>query len=847
MARTITVDRHSLCLNDRRVQLVSGAFHYFRVPRSEWRDRLEKSRRGGLNTVETVVPWNVHEDREGQFDFEGNRDLAGFLQLCGELGLYTFVRPSPYICAEWDNGGLPAWLLLKQGVAYRRANPVYLAHIARWYDELIPRIAAQQWTRGGSVILVQIENEYGYFHDAQETGYLEFLRDALLARGIEVALTTCDWPGMGVGLPGIIQGGNCGSGFRDAVVALRRAQPEAFAFISELWLAWFDAWGGTHHTRPGRQVAAALQEVLAAGGHYNFYMWAGGTNPGYTAGRTTTGDYGAFITTSYDYDAPIGETGNLTSKYYECRLVNVLASRLPELFAGAEDVPTAWSPASPEVRVSARRSAAGTTLFLHNPSQTAQRTYLRAGGKRFPETFDWSLPPGDTRIVLEDYRLSRATTLTRCSGEVLAQVGRSLLVYGEPGAPCELQVAGNTLTSAFPTPGASQRCPVGDGEGVLLARDTAAVTWVDADRWHIDPGYGVRTERIALPELRWRQADPLVALDRRPATELLGLLPLERVGIFHGYGWYRTRFAHGGGTTTLTLTGVHDRAIVLVNGERQGTIGAFAEFAQLPVDARPGVNDLCILLDVLGRYTFTSRLGEPKGLLGAAYLGGGTRDLPPWSVGGDRLTARIPWQAGSGLVLRLAGMANRPVTIGMDAQVVHRHRSVADDDEWIELDVTPHLRPEGNVLWVEGASDQPPRVRAASFQLCGELSGPWRVAGGIAGEAGGIDSDGGAFADLEWQPLRPTPAAGRPTLFACGFALEVPADAIPLQVVTAGLSKGVAWINGHHLGRYWEVGPQKALVVPHEWLATENTLVVFDEEGRLPTDVRLVQHDGFIG
>lgn len=847
MRRSIAHDAQSLILDGRRLQLVSGAFHYFRVPRSEWADRLAKSKQAGLNTIETVVPWNAHEGREGRFDFGGNRDLQAFLRLCGDLGLHTFVRPSPYICAEWDNGGIPAWLAGKSGAAFRRSNPVYLAHIARWYDELIPRIAGEQWTRGGSVILVQIENEYAYFQDAQDASYMEFQRDALRARGIEVPLCTCDWPGKGTPLPGTFQGGNCGSGFREAIATLRRVQPDAPAFITELWLAWFDAWGGRHHTRPARDVARALREVLAAGGHYNFYMWAGGTNPGYTAGRTTTGDYGAFITTSYDYDAPIGETGNLTPKYHECRLVNWLAQSLSDVFAGSAEAQTRWRPTNPETDLVARRGPAGTALFLRNRSESAQAVHLEAGGARFPEAFDWTIPARETVILLEDLRLTETTTLARCSAEVLALVGGSLLVYGEPGAFCEVVGASGTVAATFPEDATARVLPLGDARVVLLNRATAGVTWIEDGAWRIDPAYGRRAGRAALPDLDWEWADPLAALDRRPAATCPTLLPLEDFGILHGYGWYRTRFAHPGGETALVLPGVHDRATVFVNGERQGVIGSFAEFACVPIRARPGDNDLCILADPLGRYTFTSRIGERKGLKGTAHLGGEPADMPPWTPAGGRHEIPLPWHPGTGLLLRIAGLTNRPATIGVDGHPLHRHRSIGDDDEWVELDVTPHLRPGGNTLWMEGELQPLPHVRAVRYDLFGQIAGPWLVSGGVAGEPGEIDIDASAFDALPWAPLAAgAQSAGRPALYRASFSLDLPDGAIPVQLLTQGLRKGVAWINGHHLGRYWDLGPQRALVVPREWLAAENMLVIFDEEGRRPEGVRLIQQEGFV-
>ncbi len=841
----IQFDERSLIVGGKRVQLVSGAFHYFRVPHEQWADRLEKSRRGGLNMIETVVPWNVHEDREGTFDFHGDYDLEGFLELCHAMGLYTFVRPSPYICAEWDNGGLPAWLVCKRGIAYRRSNPVFLEYLTRWYDELIPRIAAQQWTCGGSVVLVQIENEYAYFGDAQERSYMEFQRDALLQRGIDVPLTTCDWPGKGMHLPGLIEGGNCGSDFADAVARLRRAQPGVFAFISELWLAWFDSWGGSHHSRPGSEVAQALKEVLSVGGHYNFYMWAGGTNPGYTAGRTRGTEWGSFITTSYDYDAPIAETGALTPKFYECRLVNGLATTCAEVFAGSQEVTSDWVSSDADVQLTARQGSRGTALFLRNASAEERCVHLVRGDRRFPTDFDWSLGPGATVILLADFRLTDDTVIALCSAEVLALSGTRLLVYGEAGQRCEVWTSDRGMTACFPEDTSALVQEVGSGAIVLLNRATAEVTWVEGEHWHTDPNYGVRAARSDLPTLHWQSADVLEVQRDRTGAESPVLCSLERFGVLHGYGWYRTRFAHPGGTTALVLTEVHDRATVFVNGRRQGVIGSFAGFSWLPIQTRPGINELWILADPLGRYTFTARLGEWKGLGGSAYIGGQAEDLPGWSVRGDRLELPLDWGAGTGLLVRLWGLADRPQRVGIDGHIVHTHRSSSDDDDWVEIDLTSWLRPGGNRLWVDGATAFPPHVRAVRFQTAGELAGPWWVTGGVVGEQGGVTIDPTVFDALPWAPAS-SEATGVPTLHRATFDLSLADAAVSPQLRMAGLSKGVVWLNGHNLGRFWEIGPQKALVIPRPWLTEHNTLVVFDEDGRSPHEVRLIQREGFV-
>lgn len=174
------------------VQIISGAIHYFRVVPEYWQDRLEKLKNLGCNTVETYIPWNMHEQEKGQFRFEGILDIERFIRLAQKLGLYVILRPSPYICAEWEFGGLPAWLLREEGMKLRVSYAPFLRHVEEYYRVLLPKLAPWQCTKGGPVILMQVENEYGYY--ANDKGYLEAIRRLMTENGVEVPLVTSDGP-----------------------------------------------------------------------------------------------------------------------------------------------------------------------------------------------------------------------------------------------------------------------------------------------------------------------------------------------------------------------------------------------------------------------------------------------------------------------------------------------------------------------------------------------------------------------------------------------------------------------------------------------------------------------------
>lgn len=304
-------------------QLLSGAIHYFRVDPSLWRDRLMRLQALGLTSVETYVPWNFHERRPGEIDFTGPRDLGGFIDLAGSLGLEMIVRPGPYICAEWDFGGLPAWLLTKP-MALRTADPAYLHHVEDWLDAVVPVLLPRLATAGGPVVAVQIENEFGSFGDDQS--YLSQLHDGLRDRGIDVRLFTADGGGedyLANGtLPGVFATGTFGSRVDESVASLRAVQPAGPDICMEFWDGWFDHWGEPHHTRDATEAAAVLAELLGRGAGVNLYMAHGGTNFGLWNGANQT-DEGRFqpTVTSYDYDAPIGEAGDLGPKFWAFREV----------------------------------------------------------------------------------------------------------------------------------------------------------------------------------------------------------------------------------------------------------------------------------------------------------------------------------------------------------------------------------------------------------------------------------------------------------------------------------------------------------------------------------------------
>ncbi len=320
-------------LDGKPFQIISGAIHYFRVPPAYWRDRLEKLRAMGCNTVETYVPWNLHEPRPGEFVFEGNLDLAAFLETAKETGLYAIVRPSPYICAEWEFGGLPAWLLAGEDIPLRSSEGPFLSHVERYYERLFLELAPWQVDRGGPVILMQVENEFGAW-GKPDPEYLRALAGLMRKYGATVPFITSDNLENNSLDRGVMEGAlatvNTGSHAAERLEILRPYAKGGPLMVTEFWVGWFDAWGDECHHRADPEENAADLEAILERGSVNFYMFHGGTNFGFMNGAN---DYGRLSpdVASYDYDAPLTEDGQTTPKYEAFRRVIARHVPVPEL------------------------------------------------------------------------------------------------------------------------------------------------------------------------------------------------------------------------------------------------------------------------------------------------------------------------------------------------------------------------------------------------------------------------------------------------------------------------------------------------------------------------------------
>lgn len=531
---TFEIGDRDFLLDGQPHQVISGALHYFRVHPDQWADRIHKARLMGLNTIETYVAWNFHAPQRGRFDTRGPRDLGRFLDLVAAEGMHAIVRPGPYICAEWDGGGLPGWLLADPDVGVRRHEPRYLDAIAQYYDQLLPLVAERQITRGGTVVAVQVENEYGAY--GGDADYLRALVAMMRDRGIDVPLLTCDQANDEMqargSLPELHRTITFGSRAVERLEILRRHQPTGPLMCMEFWNGWFDSWGQHHHVAPAQTNAGDLDDLLAMGASVNLYMFHGGTNFGMTNGANDKGTY-LPITTSYDYDAPLAEHGAPTAKYHAMREVIGRYAPVPD------EAPAAPEPA-PELTVDLdRRLPLADALGLLGEAK---------GWDHLPTTDalgQWSgFTLYRTRVTAED----RAVTFAEVRDRAIVALD------GEPVGVLSRAEGAHTIV-----------LPARDGELTVLLEDQGRVNYgsrIGEAKGLIGPA------RTAVRELsEWETVG--LRLDDAPETlaDLLAAAPVTPPGEqVLGPSFVRGCFDSRAGTDHFLRVDGWNKGLVWVNG-----------------------------------------------------------------------------------------------------------------------------------------------------------------------------------------------------------------------------------------------------------------------------------------
>lgn len=312
----VSYDRDAFLLDGEVMQIRCGEVHFSRVPRAYWRHRIKMCKAMGLNAVCAYMFWNYHEMERGEYDFDGEKDVAEFCRIAQEEGMWVILRPGPYTCAEWEFGGLPWWLISNGPIPLRTRDSRFLDPAKAWLKRVGEELRELQVTRGGPILMVQDENEYGFFGDDGE--YIRELYKTLREAGFDVPIFTCN-PAYHLtkgAIPEVVKVVNFPANPTNAFARLREVQPRGPLMCGEYYPAWYDSWGQRHHTKPMQNMLDDIDTILSLGGSFSLYMAHGGTSFGWWAGCNSPFQP---QTSSYDYEAPISEQGRATPKFYALR------------------------------------------------------------------------------------------------------------------------------------------------------------------------------------------------------------------------------------------------------------------------------------------------------------------------------------------------------------------------------------------------------------------------------------------------------------------------------------------------------------------------------------------------
>jgi hypothetical protein len=879
----VAYDDRSYSLDGNRIWLVSGAIHYYRVPEALWSDRLLKAKRCGLNCVSTHVAWNFHELREGQWDFAGDQDIAKFVKLAGEMGLYVILKPGPYVGGELDGGGLPGWLGTKSGMAYRANNASFIHYFDKYFRHVLARLADLQVTRGGNIVLIQNECEYTLTTMPDRQSYLDFISQLFRRSGFEIPIITSN---LLTELP-VAGAVECASGWNHIVhrlKQLRGRQPKAPLMASPFWCGEPDCWGQPHAKRDDLQAARTALEILGCGGQIDYTMWHGGTNFGFWGGRSSRAE-SWYVTTSYDCDAPLAEGGGLTRKYYLTRLVNMLAGSMGSYFASCQadapgvsihDATQAFNLSGPMGRWAIISSGGRSDI-------PAVRVSTPSGAE-----FSVSLAPLGAVAIPVDLALTPTSRLDWANLMPLGFFGGKVMVFhGEPGWEAQVSVNGSVVRQTVPEGDATKTVQVGELTLIFINSDLAMRTWLVSGSLVFGPEFvGGTVEEISdrsgakqfhvLPLDSEAPAAPAggnapaarKAKPHKPAAPKLG--PWKRAGVcaeptdkelqwqridrpqdvdklgaHQGYAWYQIAINQDKpARKELFLPDCEDRAALYLNGAPLGVWGRGpgATRELMSASLHRGPNVITVLADNLGRFCDEPNLGQPRGLFGHVY---GAASLPldilkrkPFEGFNRRMIPRTLVHLTAELEASPVWSIEIPVSLPRVAPI---HLSFAD--------VPHHVA----VLCNDRQAKFFPRswtgTNFGDLKLGNELKKGRNLIKLLVWGAAAPDllkkfrlhlleenlTEGGAWSFRRWTTPEP---GGRvvgkdmPAWYVSHFKYS-PWDE-PLFLHIIGAKKGQVFLNGNNVGRFWTVGPQEDYYLPSCWLKEENELMLFEEQGLIP-------------
>jgi beta-galactosidase len=778
----ITFNNHGFLVNGKPIFVFGGQIENCRIPRDQWRDRLLRVKQAGYNTIVTYIFWSGYEPKSGEFHFEDNLNIDAWLSLIDSLGMYTFLRVGPYVCAEWDVGGFPTYFT-GQNLSMRTSDATAIGHLDVWWDKLFPIVVKHQITKGGSIIFIQLENEYESV-TPQDAAYLSHLETKAKALGMDV--------------PYLFSGQN--HGFAPGPPFF----PTTIWMTTEFWTPkddWIHFYGPPDDVTTQRMARYTWKMCASGVAGFSHFMVYGGTNFGYSSCGCVPGENNLPTMTTYDMQGPIGETGVLRTEYFLIKRAGLLSQSFNQLLGGSTNGAGLVDGQPGGIGAYINTSSLGKLAFLENNGTAAASVTLKFKNKSaaIPTQGPLSLPAGQFCHFLADYVLSSGDTVDYLAAGILSMksIGPTvyLVCYGSAGTKGEISL--HCATAPAPAPQSpwqwnasskqaklffsypandsiienSMAMSNGKTLTMLIMNDGQAdKTWVldssivsgaqfvydNTVEFPVSGGKAVVYSRtgknvvlqqavtapaaIPLSTMTWSSAAAEADTAFNDASWTASAQPqsMDAYGFGNGYGWYRTTYsATQASSQTITLPTVRDAAILFWNGKPSGTT----------VQVKAGNNVLAVLACQFGRsklFAFAGPVGgQAKGIIGQVLLGSTT--LTNWKFKG-----------------------------GLNG-----------------LDETGIMGTPTN--WT-------------SF-----LGRTWTLGGSV-------------------------PADNVPRFFRYDFNYPVNAALHQtFRITVGGLSRGVAWINGHSLGRTQENMPTYApLYVPECWIRQTNTLVIFSQDGKAP-------------
>ena len=903
---TISFDGRSLMIDGRRIWLVSGSIHYARVPRDLWAARIAAARAAGLNCICTDVFWNVHEPEPGEFYFEDEADVRHFVELIGAADMYCIFRPGPYIGGDWDFGGLPPWLTTLSGVCLRESNPAsqkFLEFSSRFLGTLLDQVKDLQITSpaqhdqggslpgGGPIILMQAENKWRCRHEDQAIKYLREIVRYLRENGCTVPITIANnfWQEV----EGAFDTWCAAEHLAGDLRQMRHIQPEAPRIVSECGFGQPACWG--QETVPDSSLTweNRLAQVTSSGSQYNIHMFHGGTNFGFYGARSTK-SADSFITTSYDSDAPLSESGRPREKFWGVKRLSTFASQFAHVFAHL-DAQSCHAAVLPE-------EAATLTSVIHLKGTQGDVVFFFGGTADASDQFDLLLPEGLTLPVplggdhvswlLLGVNLGVAE-LTYTNLRPWAFIdSRMLVFFGPSGAEGLIGINDAPLTVTVPTGRTPRIDKHEDLTIVVLNHEQVDAAQPDVDGLRIGsldlgdeqpwpvPGWkstttirtsGQKQSRRATTR-KGTSAPRLTGWQRARVTEWIdgssphyewieGPASLDTLKTPYGYGWYRVN-PDGSGAALSMAPQAGDRLHLFRDGHRELILGVGEDAQPDPVELSLD-GPIVALADNLGRFSDGWLLGEQKGLWGHLY------EVKPLRIGRPAVQASKPpdpfalggffegiregeTAPASSLVWRVKSVGSQPLLVVIE-NLAHRAMLVVNGQP-VGLYDAEHTAGIGRFLltFPEHLRRRPNELRLSLFEPISPSDTPTGVMKVYQVTRNLTEKAEWAFApwtmplDEAFGPMAKDDGS-LPCWFRGSFKLSRPRA--PLTLDLSSMRKGQIYLNGHNLGRYFtqKSGRRAAphlnrYYLPEPYLRTDqpNELALFDEHGQNPNSVRLV-------